>query len=208
MNYLITKDPPGDSRKGICGVLIPDGFFVVVEYTEDNQAQLQNIKKLPGDMYKVTKTTLPVGHYAPNGCRVTLGSIWDWHLYNGKLEYVDGEPIDEIEIVNPNNKQRPPDVSAREEYVGLDDLGDDPDVDLPDVVMKARENFKRFETNKAPVAPVAHTINSEIDLESDSETLSAAGATDEVAMLRAQLDAKGIRYHPTAQAPALRKKLA
>ena len=202
MNLLVSKIN-ADQRKAMCGVMIPDGFFTVVEYTEETQPQLSNIKRLHKDNYKVTKTDLPAGWYAPNGCRVTLGSLWDWYLYKKPLVYIDGDPVSGVPIPT-TERPRPPNMSARPEYIGLADIGEDP-VDLPPAVALAR---KQLAENVKPVAPVAHTIASDIPTESDQETLLAAGATDEVAMLRAQLDAKGIRYHPTAQAPALRKKLA
>ena len=209
MNYLVSKSPIGDSRKGICGVVIPDGFFVVIEYTEETQPQLQNIKKLPGDMYSVTKTDLPVGHYAPNGCRVTLSSLWNWYLYQEPLEYVDGEPVSDEAIPAPKKDMRPPDMADRPEYVGLNDIPSD-DSDLPPAVALARKQFAAQQAagvKDTPVTPVAHAIESDVQVESDADTLAAAGATDEIAMLRAQLDARNIKYHPTAKAPALRKKL-
>ena len=202
MNLLVSKIN-GDSRKAMCGVMIPDGFFTVLEYTEETQPQLANIKSMHADNYRVTKTDLPVGYYAPNGCRVTLGSLWNWHLYKEKLVYIDGDPVSGVAIPEPK-KIRPPNMADRPAYIGLADIGEEEE-DLPPAVALAR---KQLAENVKAVTPVAHTVDSPIPTESDEETLTAAGATDEVAMLRAQCDAKGIRYHPTAQAPALRKKLA
>jgi hypothetical protein len=209
MNYLINKGPEGDSRKGICGVVIPDGFFVVVEYAEENQQQLRNIRNLQGELYTVTKTDLPVGHYAPNGCRVTLDSVWNWYLEGADLDYVDGAPADGVKILSKKNEVRPPDLTDRPEYIGLNALPEDA-VDLPPAVLKAREHFAALEAAKVEALPAtghAASVKSEIPVESDMDTLSSVGATDEVAMLRAALDARGIKYHPTAKAPALKKKL-
>lgn len=202
MNLLVSKIN-GDSRKAMCGVMIPDGFFTVVEYSPETQPQLNNIQTLHKDNYRVTKTDLPVGYYAPNGCRVTLGSLWDWYLYKEPLEYIDGDPVNGVPVPTPE-RSRPPNMAERPAYIGLADIGDD-GVDLPPAVALAR---KQLAENVKPVTPVAHTVDSVIPTESDHETLTAAGATDEIAMLRAQCDARSIKYHPTAQAPALRKKLA
>jgi hypothetical protein len=210
MNYLISKDQKGDARKGICGVLIPDGFFVVVEYTEENQQQLMNIRRLPSTTYSVTKTTLPVGHYAPNGCRVTLESVWNWQLHGNDLDYVDGEPLDGVKIISKKSEARPPDMADRPEYVGLNALPEEEVANLPPAVAKAREHFAAMEAAGAASLPAtghAAKVESPIELEADEVTLTQGGGTDEVAMLRAQLDVKGVTYHPTAKAPALRKKL-
>jgi hypothetical protein len=212
MNYLIMKSPQGDSRKGICGVVIPDGFFVVVEYTEETQPQLQNIRNLPGSLYSVMKTTMPVGHYAPNGLRVTLSSLWDWILYGNDLDYIDKQPEAGAEVISEKSTVRPPVMADRPEYIGLNDIPDD-EVDLPPAVLKAREHFASLQAQGAGnMAAPKHELpavdaHNQIDLESDVDTLGAAGATDEVAMLRAALDTRQIPYSQQAKAPALRKKL-
>ena len=209
MNYLITKGEAGDSRKGICGVMIPDGgFFTVVEYSEESHQQLHNIKQLPGELYTVRKTDLPVGHYAPNGCRVTLASLWDWFLYSKDLEYLDGEPLDGAPVVKKVIETRPPDMTDRPAYVHLDELTEEQREDLPPAVLKAREQLKAAaEKATAAVTPVANTVDSVIPVESDLETLETAGATDKLAMLRAALDARGIEWSHLAKEPSLLRKL-
>ena len=210
MNYLISK-ATNDERKGICGVMIPDGFFTVVQLTFENQEQLKNIMNLPGDRYAVTKTALPEGHYAPNGCRVTLESLWAWYLYKEELVYLDEIPADgTAEVPRPGRNARPPNMDDRPEYIGLDDLGADDETVLPEAVRLARKRIADQEAAGAipqAVARVSHETDSEIDLENDETTLLNAGATDELAMLRAALDARSIKYSPTAKAPNLRKKL-
>ena len=57
MNYLVTKLIP-DSRRGICGLVIPDGFMTVVSLSFENQKQLKDIMSFHKHGYKVQKTTL------------------------------------------------------------------------------------------------------------------------------------------------------
>lgn len=205
MNYLITKLIP-DSRRGICGFMIPDGFMTVVGLTFENQQQLRNIMTMHKQGYKVQKTTLPEGYYAPNGRRVTLDSIWKWYMYGDKLVYIDPVPEEGVEeIMAPHRDVRPPDMSERPEYVSLDDL---PDEEEPPEVRRAREIL---EQNTAPAPqrierPVAKA--DQIPVESDVETLQKADPkVDELTMLRTALDAKGIPWKPAMNRMKLRKLL-
>jgi hypothetical protein len=199
MNYLISKIAP-DTRHSTCGFLILDNFFKVVQLTFENQDSLKNIKAIAN--YRVTGTDLPEGDYAPNGCRATEGSIWDHLLHKKQLEYIDKVPEGAaVEFAAPSKEQRPPNMSDRPEYLGLDQLGDVSDEDLPEAVRLARE---RVSGKSVPVAPVAHKVESIIPTEADSVTLGG----DDIAMLRAQCDVRGIKYHPTAGVQALKKKLA
>lgn len=199
MNYLISKVNP-DARHSTCGFLILDNFFKVVQLTFENQERLKNIKAVPN--YRVTSTELPEGDYAPNGCRATEGSIWNHLLYKNQLEYIDEVPEGLAkEFAAPSRDQRPPVMRDRPEYLGLDQVGDVSDEDLPEAVRLARA---RVSSESVPVVPAAHKVESIIPTEDDTVTLGG----DDVAMLRAMCDVKGIKYHPSAGVDALKKKLA
>lgn len=86
--YLIKKKR-GDARLTTCGVIIPDGFYVVMNMTFENQRQIQNIKKFG---YEVTETDLPEGTYTPDGRRVDKWSARDHFLSRTPLKYLDTEP--------------------------------------------------------------------------------------------------------------------
>jgi len=206
MNYLIRKKV-GDSRKGICNIMIPDGFMTVLSLSFENQKHIRDIMTVHRANYEVVQTDLPEGYYAPNGCRVTLESLWNWVLYNGELVYVDKVP-ENIEAVEPMKKDvRPPDLSQRPEYVDLESLPAEMTKETPEVAM-AR---KILEAQTEPAPPRVETkaaAEDEIPLEDDVETLSkATGNTDELAMLRAALDAKGVEWTPSMNRNTLRKKL-
>lgn len=208
MNYLISKNK-GDGRVTICGVIIPDNFFVVMGLTFDNQLQIKHVQGI--DNYDVTPTDLPEGHYTPEGYRVDKWSIRDWAYEKGKLVYLDKDPV-EVVTAPDRSGIRPPDVSKRPDHIDIDSIPES-EVVLPPAVAKARALIEQQDAEgitplSAPTRADAGAAESaEISQESDEATLAAAGATDEIAMLRAQLDARNIKYHPTAKAPALRKKL-
>ena len=204
MNYLVAKKA-SDQRHSICGVMVLEGgFFTVIGLTMDNQQQLRNIMDKPN--YTVTKTDLPEGFYAPNGCRVTEDSVWDFHLYSGPLVYIDNVPAGlDAEVQAHKSDVRPPNVMDRPTYVNLQDMPEVSDEDLPEAVRLARQ---RVSQESVAVAPKANKIESAIPIEDDATTLGAADNEDDaVAMLRAQLDVRGIPYSNQAKAPALQKKL-
>ena len=137
MNYLISKGK-NDARITICGLIIPDNFFIVMGLTFKNQRQLKLI--MEKEDYDVTETDLPEGHYAPNGLRVDKWSIQDWAISKtGPLVYIDEQPPKGAELVVPGERDvRPPDLNMRPDHVGIDEISVTEYVVLPAAVAKAR----------------------------------------------------------------------
>ena len=208
MNYLITKKQP-DTRFTISNIVIPDGFFVVMGLTFENQKQLEGLAK----RYNVTRTELPEGNYTPDGYRVSASSILDWAYSAGQLVYIDKEPV-EGAAVAPVREVRPPNIDNRPEHMGLGDVASDVViVDPPGVAAAKRILAEQAQAGiTTPAAPerTEQRVSplDQVNQESDAETLGQAkDADDEVAMLRAALDVRGVEYSPLAKAANLRKKL-
>jgi hypothetical protein len=207
MNYLISKKK-GDARITTCGVIIPDGFFVVMGLSFDNERQLKHVR---GFGYNVTPTDLPEGHYAPDGRRVDKWSIRRWAYENGQLEYLDEAPIDGAVPPAPDRSHiRPPDVSLRPDPVSLEEVGDE-NVDLPPAVAAARALLAAQGQRTVSVEGRKASGHAEgnIPTESDAETVAkATGApVDELTLLRAACDAQGIEWHPRNSIATLKSKL-
>jgi hypothetical protein len=208
MNYLITKKEP-DSRYSTCGFIMPDGFFTVVGLTLRNQDQIKNISRL----YDLSEEpNLPEGTYTSAGYRIDPGSVVEWMGGTGELVYIDEQPPKGASLVSGVRDIRPPDLSMRPEHVDMNMVDVDA-IEVPPAVIAAREAHARqvaAGTKNAPAptrAQVGAQESTDIPVEKDMDTLQGAGGDHEVAMLRASLDVRGITYHPTAKAPALRKKL-
>lgn len=203
MNYLVSK-PKDDSRITVCGFIIPNGFFVVMGLTFENQRQLKNVRSFG---YDVTPTDLPEGTYTPQGRRVDKWSVRDWALGQGDLVYLDGPaPEDPMEALR-RDEIRPPDVSLRPAHMDIEEVElSGVQTVLPPGVAAAKAFLEK--QSKTVAIDKRDTADDEmIPAEDDMTTLAEAGATDELTMLRAALDARNIPYSPQAKVPALKKKL-
>lgn len=190
MNYLIRKHHH-DSRLITCGIVIPDGFFVVTQMSFDNQRQLENIRNFG---YIVESTELPEGHYTPDGLRVDKYSILDFFVEKtGPLRYIDKVPQEgAATITRPTNKISPPDVRLRPPSPSISDIKPaEASSDAPAGVLAAMER------NRMPAPETA----------TEQATEPAVSNESELEMLRSALDSRGIDWHPRMKAETLRAKL-
>lgn len=191
MNYLVRKKTH-DARYTTCGLYIPDGFFVVMGMTFDNQDQLKNLRSFG---YIVESTDLPEGHYSPDGLRVDKWSIRDHFITRtGPLRYIDQIPPEgAAEIAVPESSVRPPDTSLRPPTPSIEDVKPAESAsDVPDGVLAAMER------NRMPAPETA----SEVTMQSGKPT-----SESELNMLRTALTARGIDWHPRNNVATLKAKL-
>lgn len=87
MPYKLFKKVP-DSRINLCGLPFPNGFYHVIERTEENQRQLDNIKQ---HGYAVEFCELKPGIYTDDGREVDADSLHDFIYYGGPLVFKDGK---------------------------------------------------------------------------------------------------------------------
>ena len=191
MNYLVRK-AVHDSRFTTCGLYIPDGFFVVLGMTFDNQEQLKNLRSFG---YIVESTELPEGHYSPDGLRVDKWSIRDKFITRtGDLRYLDEIPPEgAADIAVPESNIRPPDTSLRPPTPSIDDVK--PAESAPDAPQGV---IAAMERNRMPAPEKAAEVSTQ------SQPATKDG---ELSMLRTALTAKGIDWHPRNNAATLKAKL-
>jgi hypothetical protein len=208
MNYLISKKK-SDGRLATCGFIMPDGFFVVIGLTLSNQEQIRNV----ANVYDVQESKLPEGTYTPEGYRVDPESIRGWVGDTcSPLIYIDGEPVAGT-LVSPKRDVRPP-VHMRPDALDIE-MVPESEAPLPPGAAEAIQRIQEQQAAgvKAVAAPTraesGAAESTEILQEDDMTTLGAEGATEDakVAMLRAALDARGIKYSPQAKFSSLQKKL-